>query len=129
MTGLDTNVLVRYFTRDDPRQFRVAERLFEEIAERGGFVNVVVLCELAWVLEGAYGLERRAIVDVFRGLMDTAQLSIEDREMVARAVDEFAEGKAGFADYLIGVRNRAAGCDATATFDRALRGSDGFRVL
>jgi predicted nucleic-acid-binding protein len=129
MTGLDTNVLVRYFTRDDPRQFRVAERLFEEIAERGGFVNVVVLCELAWVLEGAYGLERRAIVDVFRRLMDTAQLSIEDREMVARAVDEFAEGKAGFADYLIGVRNRAAGCDATATFDRALRGSDGFRVL
>ena len=129
MTGLDTNVLVRYFTRDDPRQFRAAARLFEEIAQTGGFVNVIVLCELAWVLESAYGLGREAIANVFRTLLDTAQLSIEDRDLVARAVDEFREGKAGLSDYLVGVKNRAAGCDVTVTFDRALRASEAFRVL
>ncbi|HEV8267379.1 MAG TPA: type II toxin-antitoxin system VapC family toxin [Thermoanaerobaculia bacterium] len=131
MTGLDTNVLVRYFTRDDVRQFRVADALFAELSESGGdaFVNVVVLCELAWVLDAAYGFAKPTIVDVFRRILDTAQLVVEDRDLVAEAVEQFAKGQASFADYLIGVRNRAAGCGVTATFDRALRGAAGFRFL
>lgn len=129
--GLDTNVLVRFLTRDDEAQFRAADAFFGRLSNAGdeAFVNVVVLCELVWVLESAYGLERAAVVEVLRRLLDTAQLEIEDRELVAEAVEVFAKGRAGLPDFLIGVRNRAAGCDATVTFDRALVGGLGFRSL
>ena len=131
MTGLDTNVLVRYLTRDDARQFSKANDLLTGLAEAGetAYVNAIVLCELAWVLESAYRIPRGQIVTALRGLVDTAELSIEDRDLVAEAVDAFAEGKAGFADYLIGIGNQAAGCRETATFDTTLRSNRTFRVL
>jgi predicted nucleic-acid-binding protein len=131
MTGLDTNVLVRYLTRDDARQFSKANDLLTGLAEAGEtiHVNVIVLCELAEVLESAYRLDKAAIVTALRALLDTARLSIEDRDLVAEAVDAFAEGKAGFADCLIGIRNKAAGCRETATLDTRLRSNRTFRVL
>ena len=52
MIGLDTNVIVRYVVQDDPRQSAAATRLMEKTlsAENPGFVAVVTLCEVAWVL-------------------------------------------------------------------------------
>lgn len=61
MIGLDTNILVRYLTQDDPRQAREATDLIENrlSQEEPGFINVVVMVETAWVLERAYGLGSR----------------------------------------------------------------------
>jgi len=131
MIGLDTNVLVRYLTRDDEAQFRAAKRLLQEIEASGetAYLSVVVLAELAWVLAISYGFDRSTLASTLEQLLRTVEFAVEDRDLVGEAVAEFAAGKAGFADHLIGVRNRAAGCDATATFDRALRGNRGFRVL
>ena len=131
MTGLDTNVLVRYLTRDDPRQFRKAQEFLTGLSAKGetAHVSVIVLCELAWVLESAYRLDKPSIVGALRGLLDTVQFSIEDRDLVSDAVEEFSSGRAGFADYLIGIRNQAAACGKTATFDRALGSSPAFLVL
>ena len=58
MIGLDTNVLARYVMQDDPRQSRLrATRLIELLsAESPGFVPVVTLVELVWVLSGSHGL-------------------------------------------------------------------------
>ena len=59
MIGLDTNVLARYVMQDDPRQSPRATRLMESLsAEAPGFVSVVTLVELVWVLSGSYGLNR-----------------------------------------------------------------------
>lgn len=131
MIGLDTNVLVRYLTRDDETQFRAAKRLFEEIEASGetARIDVIVLAELAWVLEISYGFDKPALVSTMEQLLQTVELTVEGRDLVGEAVSEFAKGKAGFADALIGARNRAAGCAVTATFDRALRGNRSFRVL
>jgi predicted nucleic-acid-binding protein len=131
MIGLDTNVVVRYLTRDDEAQFRAAKRLLQEIEAAGetAYISVVVLAELTWVLSISYGFDRATLASTLEQLLKTVEFAVEDRDLVAEAVVEFAAGKAGFADYLIGVRNRAAGCDKTATFDRALRGSGAFRVL
>lgn len=131
MIGLDTNVLVRYLTRDDETQFRAARRLLDQIAASGetAHIDVIVLAELAWVLEISYGFDRPTLVSTLEHLLETIEFTIEDRDLVADALSDFAKGKAGFADYLIGARNRAAGCEVTATFDRALRRSEGFRVL
>ena len=64
MKGLDTNVLVRYLTQDDPRQADAATRVIEEASDHkeGLFLSGIVLCETIWVLETAYGHSRREIV-------------------------------------------------------------------
>jgi hypothetical protein len=56
MIGLDTNVLVRYLTQDDPDQAARATRVVEQelTADTPGFIGLVVLVETAWVLQRLY---------------------------------------------------------------------------
>lgn len=128
MTGLDTNVLVRFLTRDDPVQARRAEALIAALAAEGhgARIDVVVLCELVWVLESAYGLPRAEIASALDGLLDAAPFVIDDRDLVRQAVARYRAGRLGFSDHMIGLRNRRAGCAATATFDRKLKGNADF---
>jgi predicted nucleic-acid-binding protein len=127
MTGLDTNVLVRYLVRDDPIQ---ASRARREI-ERGErfLVDGIVLCELVWVLESGYGFSRADIAGVLERILATAQFEIESKDLAFTALDDFRRSGADFSDCLIGRRNRAAGAAETLTFDRSLRGLAAFRVL
>lgn len=131
MRGLDTNVLVRYLTRDDPAQFRRAEAAVAELVAAGepARLDEIVLCELTWVLQSGYGLARAAVADSLDALLETAQFVIEDRDTVRAAVEHFRAGPGDFSDYLLGLRNRNAGCADTATFDRKLRAAEGFRLL
>ena len=125
MIGLDTNVLVRYIVQDDPDQSAAAERLIEGrcTAQAPGYVSVLVLAELVWVLTSAYDYKKVAVIPVIRQLLRAAELAVEDRQTVWAALREFESGGAGFADYLIAHRNEARGCTRTYTFDlRAARG-------
>jgi predicted nucleic-acid-binding protein len=130
MTGLDTNVLVRYLTQDHPDQSRKAVSHMERAASHGErcFINSVVLCELVWVLRGAYGYEKDDLCRVLEKLLSTVEFLIEDKDLAYRALDDFRSG-GDFADHLIGWRNRKAGCDTTLTFDRNLKSSGCFMVL
>lgn len=131
MKGLDTNLLVRFLVQDDPDQSARVGELIDECVAAGEavFLNGVVLCEAVWVLESGYGHGRDVLADVLEKILLTRQFEVEDRDGIWRALEAFRQGEAGFADYLIGERNRACGCDATATFDRALEGAPGFEVL
>jgi predicted nucleic-acid-binding protein len=128
MKGLDTNVLVRYITRDDAGQERAAARLLQSAKTRSepAFVNVIVLCELVWVLGRAYEYSRDEVAAVIGQLLTTEQIVVEDAELAWLALSDFKANKADFADCLIGRRNLRLGCDATATFDRRLKGLPGF---
>jgi predicted nucleic-acid-binding protein len=131
MIGLDTNLLVRYLTRDDPAQFASAARLIDRTvggAERL-LINSAVLCEVAWVLEAAYQYSRTEIADALERMLETAQFEIERAYETRQALDDFRTTKAGFADALIGRINRALGATSTATFDRDLKALDTFTVL
>jgi predicted nucleic-acid-binding protein len=129
--GLDTNVVVRYLTQDEPAQARRAGSIIEGTLAKGGncYLNVIVLCEIAWVLRGAYGLEKKSILLAFDQILETAGILVEDRDLVREAVEQFRDGRGDFADYVLGARNQAAGCSDTVTFDRSLRGSRFFSVL
>jgi predicted nucleic-acid-binding protein len=129
--GLDTNVLVRYLTQDDPRQGRRASALVTEVAAAGErlFVTSEVVCELVWVLRGAYGLERRAIGATLEQILATAQIEVDRKDLVRQALEDYRGGTGDFADYLIGRRCQEAGCERTATFDRRLKASHLFQVL
>lgn len=128
MRGLDTDVLARFLLRDDEAQFRRAERVVDAAAAGGEALrlDVMVLCELVWVLRAGYGRERAEIADALDALLDAAPFAVDDREAVRAAVTAFRAGRGDFSDYLIALRNRHAGCRDTVTFDRKLRPEDGF---
>lgn len=131
MIGIDTNVLVRYLTLDDAEQVERVDRLVQGALERDEPLHIdgIVLCETAWVLRTAYGLARGDVADALERILDTRQFAIEDRDSARQALDAFAEGRGDFADYLIGERNRRAGCRITLTFDRPLAESALFEEL
>lgn len=131
MVGVDTNVLVRFLTRDDPVQAGRARRAIQRMAQEeiACRVSTVVLCELVWVLRTALGFRKEQILGTIESLFDAAEFSIEDRDTVREAVALYREGAGDFSDYLIGLRNRRAGCRDTLTFDQSLAGSELFTVL
>lgn len=132
MRGLDTNVLLRFLTSDDPAQAERVGALFAA-AERTGdrfFVSAIALCELSWTLRGQpYGLDRSQIAAVVERILGTSLLEVQDRGLVRRALSDFRQGRADFADYLLGWHSLDAGCADTLTFDRKLSGAAGFSVL
>ncbi len=122
MIGLGANVLVRYLTQDDPEQSARANRLIEAYCTRQapGRIAIVVLCELVWVLRGAYRYEKALIVGVVEQILATAELEVESEDVARQALSAYRGGAADFADYVIVAANEAAGCEATYSFDRAL---------
>lgn len=127
MIGFDTNVLVRYLTQDDPGQSARANRLLETrcTRETPGWIALVVLCELVWVLRGAYRYEKSRVIEVLERIMATAELDIENEDVARQALSAYREGKADFADYVILCGARVAGCEAVYSFDRRLAAHNG----
>ena len=119
MIGLDTNVLVRYIAQDDPKQSPKASRLIESLtADSPGYVGLVSVVELVWVLAGCYALSKNEICEVLETLLRTKELVVANADVVWKALRLFKSGKADFADCLIGISAQEAGCSYTATFDR-----------
>ena len=131
MTGLDTNVLARYLTEDDPVQSKRAADVITTSTTRGErcFISAIVLCELAWVLRGAYRISQADIVMTLDRILGTTQFVVGDKDVVRRALDTYRTGRADFADYVIGALHLEAGCRKTVTFDRRLRSHGAFQVL
>jgi predicted nucleic-acid-binding protein len=119
MLGIDTNVLIRYLTRDDELQYEKARRLIaREVAKRAPvLVSLLVLLETEWVLRSRYEMTKIDILKVFSALLDTADLALEDEPSVETAIYSWKDSPADFADCLIEARNHRLGCHATATFD------------
>lgn len=122
MIGLDTNVLVRYLTQDDAEQALRASRLIETQCTRNDpcRIALIVLCELVWVLRGAYGYEKDIIIQVLEGILASSELRVEKEDEARSALAAFQKGPADFADYVIACANRGAGCETTCSLDRKL---------
>jgi AbrB family looped-hinge helix DNA binding protein len=120
--GIDSNILVRFLTRDDEPQFDHASRLFGQAEDRNLFLGVIVLVEVSWTLRRVYKQPAKDVLQTLEDLVDARQFTIEDRDQVVRAIGIARASGADFSDALIALRNEAAGCSTTATFDRrALR--------
>lgn len=118
--GLDTNVLVRYLVQDDDRQHAIASEVMHTRCTQDSpcHVSVVVVCELCWVLERCYDVDRDGIAQVIKQLLDVAQLVVADRVAVREALAHYRAGNADFPDHLIAHLNHEAGADTTVTFDK-----------
>ena len=118
MIGLDTNVLVRYVMQDDRRQSPRATRLIESLtSDQPGFVPLVAVVELVWVLSSSYGLNRGQIAEALDLLLRSKELVIDRGDLVLQAQRRFAKGGADFADCLIERIAHAQGCETSMTFD------------
>jgi predicted nucleic-acid-binding protein len=117
MTGLDTNVLARYYVEDasdmHTRRQREAARALME-SGRPLMVCKTVILELEWVLRGYYRFNSEEIATVLAHLIAMPNLTIEDREAVEKAWRAIGQGF-DFADAL---RHASYGaCERVATFD------------
>ena len=117
MRAVDTNVLVRLVTRDDPRQLAAAEAFIQ----RGAWVSTLVLAETAWVLGSVYELDHDAVATVVEMLLSHEHLALQDAEVVAAALEQFRTTRAlGFTDCLVLELARKAGHLPLGTFDKRL---------
>jgi len=128
--GLDTNVLVRYFTQDDPAQAKQANRIIKRCSTKSpGYINLVVLAELFWVLSSRYQYSREQQVSLLRNMLQLEDLILESPDQVYTALRLFKNHKIQLADCLIAVLNKQAGCEKTYTFDKQAGGLDSFSIL
>jgi predicted nucleic-acid-binding protein len=126
MRAVDTNILVRLITRDDPAQLSTAEAWIA----RGAWVSTLVLAETTWVLGSVYNLESGEIATVVEMLLSHEQLSLQDVEVVAAALAQYRRLPAlGFSDCLVLEIARKAGHLPIGTFDMRLSKLDGAERL
>lgn len=126
MRAVDTNLLVRLVTRDDPKQTGAADAF----VSKGAWVSHVVLAELAWVLESAYGLKPPQLAVAVDMLIEHEHLTLQDADVVEGALRAFrARPSAGFSDCLVLAIARKAGHLPLGTFDRRLSKLDGAELV
>jgi predicted nucleic-acid-binding protein len=126
MRAVDTNVLVRLIARDVENQVAAAEAFIE----RGAWVSHLVLAETTWVLSVAYGVEHDAIATVIDMLLHHKDLTVQDADVVAAALDHYrVKPSLGFSDCLVLEVARKSGHVPLGTFDRNLSKLDGAERL
>ena len=130
MIGLDTNLLVRFFMQDDVLQTAAVSRLFSTLhAQNPGYVSLVVLVELHWVLERFYRVDRESRLVITESLLSADQLKVESSHVVRQALALSKASKADFPDCLIAKLEESAGCKTVYTFDKAAAKHAGMSLL
>ena len=130
MIGLDTNIVIRYLTHDDPAQAAAAVRVMDSLSpESPGFLSLIVITELVWVLEASYRFRKNEVVQVLDTLLRSKELVIERAEIVSQALRKFSSSRADFSDCLIERCGHVAECRYTATFDQNAAASAGMRLI
>ena len=130
MIGLDTNILLRYLTQDDPIQSVKARDVIERqiTDENPGFVSIVAMVETVWVLERAYELTTLEIVRAVERILQTDVLVVENEQEVFTALIALKKGQGSFADAVIAALGARRGCSRTLTFDRKVLRLPGFEL-
>lgn len=119
MLAVDTNVVVRFLTDDDPAQAAIARRL---IGSGSVLLLDSVLLETEWVLRSLYGYPRDRIHQALESFIAIDQIVLSSRTAAIEALAWYKQGMA-FANALHLAAAMQAGCEALATFDRKLMAS------
>lgn len=130
MIGLDTNVVVRYLTHDDAAQTAAAVRVIDALSQDSpGFLSLIVIAELVWVLEVSYRFKKNEVEHVLDTLLRSKELVVEQAEIVWQALRKFGGSRADFVDCLIERCGHAAECRYTVTFDQNAASAAGMKLL
>jgi predicted nucleic-acid-binding protein len=113
MIAVDTNILVRLLTGDDPKQVMAARAV---LVRDSVWVAKTVILETAWVLGSLYAFDDAAVVDALTKFLGLDNVQAEDEPAVAAALALTSHG-IEFADALH-LASRPAGA-SFVTFDKA----------
>ena len=126
MRAIDSNVLVRLLTQDDPAQSAAAAAFIEP----GAWISHVVLVEAAWVLGSVYNRSPVQIASGIEKLLGHDRLVVQDADVVTAALTRFrSRPSIGFSDCLVLEIARKAGHLPLGTFDRSLAKLDGVQSV
>jgi uncharacterized protein len=94
---LDTNIIIRFLTQDDPEKFTACQALFERI-ERGEitvFLPDVIVGECLFVLTSprGYHLSRQEVAELLTPLLQLSHIEMQNRHTLLRTLTIFAETK------------------------------------
>jgi predicted nucleic-acid-binding protein len=130
MIGLDTNILVRYFVKDEPDQTRLAVNLVQGLSRsEQGWVAQATILELFWAVSRIYRVNKTGQIRILDTLLASRDIVVERDNMVRVALELYRNGNADFPDCLIAASAQAAGCTRTVTFDRIAARDAGMELL
>jgi predicted nucleic-acid-binding protein len=130
VTGLDTNILVRFFAKDDPLQTPKARVVLSSLTTaEPGWVGVATILELVWIMTSTLGVGRDAVAQILAELLTRETIVVERAETIEKALQRYRRGNADFADCLIASSAKAAGCSRTVTFDRIAARDAGMELI
>jgi predicted nucleic-acid-binding protein len=117
MRAVDTNVVVRLVTRDDPRQTARAEAF----VAKGAWVSHIVLVEVIWVLDSVFELPQKQLLTAIEMLLNHRDLVLQEPEVVSAALARYRRRpRLGFSECMVLESARKAGHVPLATFDKEL---------
>ncbi len=131
MTGIDTNILVRYLVQDNPEQTQKAVAFMDRQLNNNnpGYISSVTMAETVWVLTRSYAFPDREVADAVERLLQAEVLVVENGDEVFTAAAALRTGRGKFTDALIGALAASAGCESVVTFDRKAVRLPGFKLL
>ena len=131
MKAVDTNILVRFLVRDDPKQSDAVYRKLKQTENENGvlFVPLLVVLETVWVLESVYDISKKEIAEAIDALLLMPVFQFEAQGAISSTIKSASETKLELSDLLIAHSARASGCETVITFDRGASKSELFELL
>jgi predicted nucleic-acid-binding protein len=130
LIGIDSNVLLRYILQDDRSQSSKATEFIESLtASEPGFVTLICISELYWVLDHTCKQSKAEISAVIEYLITSDSILLQDELLVSHALISYSIGNADFDDCLIAQCALASGCSAVFTFDKTAAKSGIMQLL
>ena len=117
---IDTNLLVRYLTDDDPQKAKAVDTLLNR-ANKGELkilISSVVVAELVWVLESFYKLAAAEITELVEAILNTPGVDIQDKWIIKAALKIYRSKEIDLVDAWIIEFAKAKGAKRIYTFDK-----------
>ncbi|MCG8336341.1 MAG: PIN domain-containing protein [Proteobacteria bacterium] len=116
----DTNFLLRYYLNDVPAQAKKAKTLVEA-AVNGDLeliTDLVVICEMVWVMDSFYELNRKTIVEKISNLYQTPGIGVINGDVLPDALISYLKKNVDFTDAVIGTSAISNNIKCIASFDK-----------
>lgn len=116
---VDTNVLLRYLTKDNDVSSKACEKLLERAhrKEIALYVFPVTVMEIVWVLEKYYQFSKKKVRELVEVIINTPELKVEMQDVLLKALKVYEEKSIKFADALMGCRGIDKGITTVYTYD------------
>ncbi|MFA6291522.1 MAG: PIN domain-containing protein [Victivallales bacterium] len=116
MRIVDANVILRYLLDDHPVH---SVRAADIIEASSIFILTEVVCEVVFVLEKVYSVERREIMDKLVCLLQFPNISTDNAEIIKEGLKFYSTRRIDFVDSLLCAYNKVNG-DEIITFDEKI---------